>query len=89
LGYNTCIHGNATRKLPPCLGGVGTSGRGEEVGKGCRKVNIVQILYTMYINGKRIPIETIPRMGGGGVKENGGGVNSSMMNLIHYKNFCK
>jgi hypothetical protein len=43
----------------------------------------------MYINGKRIPIETIPRMGGGGVKENGGGVNSSMMNLIHYKNFCK
>jgi hypothetical protein len=27
----------------------------------------------MYINGKLIPVETIPGMGGGGMKENGEG----------------
>jgi hypothetical protein len=43
----------------------------------------------MYVNGKMIPVETIPGMGGGRIKENGGGVNSSMIYLIHYKNFCK
>jgi hypothetical protein len=26
----------------------------------------------MYVNGKMIPIETIPGMGGGGITENGG-----------------
>jgi hypothetical protein len=46
-------------------GGTGpTSGSGEEVGKGCGKVNMVQILCTYYINGKMIPVETIPGMGG-------------------------
>jgi hypothetical protein len=50
------------RTGPVC--GVGTSGSGEEVGKGCGKVNMVQILCTYYINGKMIPVETIPGMGG-------------------------
>jgi hypothetical protein len=27
----------------------------------------------MYVNGKMRPVETIPRMGGGGIKENDGG----------------
>jgi hypothetical protein len=40
----------------------------------------------MYENGKMRPVETIPGMGGGGIKENDGGVNSS---LIYCKNFCR
>jgi hypothetical protein len=39
----------------------------------------------MYENGKMRPVETIPGMGGGGIKENDGGVNSTMM--YYYKNF--
>jgi hypothetical protein len=30
-----------------------------------------------------IPVETIPGMVGGGIKESDGGVNSSMIYLIH------
>jgi hypothetical protein len=30
-------------------------------------------MYYMYVNGKMRPVETIPRMGGGGIKENDGG----------------
>jgi hypothetical protein len=26
----------------------------------------------MYVNGKRIPVETVPGVGEGGIKENGG-----------------
>jgi hypothetical protein len=44
--------------------GVGTSGREEEEGKWCGRMNIVQILYTDYANGKMIPVET-SRNGGG------------------------
>jgi hypothetical protein len=32
------------------------------------------------------PFETIPGMGDGGMKENDGGVNST---ITYYKNFCK
>jgi hypothetical protein len=39
----------------------------------------------MYENGKMRPVETIPGMGEG-IKENGGGVNSTM---IYCENFCK
>jgi hypothetical protein len=38
----------------------------------------------MYINGKNVPVETIPGLGGGGIKEEG--VNSS---VIYCENFCK
>jgi hypothetical protein len=41
----------------------------------------------MYVNRKMIPDEIIPGMGG--IKENGGGLNSSMIYLIYCKNFCK
>jgi hypothetical protein len=47
-------------------GEVGTSGRGVEVGKGCDKVNIMQILCTHV--GKMKPIETVPGIGGKGGK---------------------
>jgi hypothetical protein len=45
----------------------------------------------MYVNGKMISVITIPGMGvkRGEMKENGGGVNSSMIHLIYCKNFCK
>jgi hypothetical protein len=36
-----------------------------------------------------IPVETIPGMGVGGIKEHSGGVNSSMIYLVYCKNFCK
>jgi hypothetical protein len=38
----------------------------------------------MYIKAK-----ILPGMCGGGMKESRGGVNSSMISLIHCKNFCK
>jgi hypothetical protein len=43
------------------------------VGKGLGRVNIVQ---TLYINGKMRPVKTIPGMAGngGGIKENNRGV---------------
>jgi hypothetical protein len=52
--------------------GVGISGRGKDVEKGCRRVSIVQILCTHVWKQKMRPVETIPRMGGG-VKKNDGG----------------
>jgi hypothetical protein len=43
----------------------------------------------MYVNAKMITIETIPGTGGEGINESGGGVNSSMIYLIHSTNLCK
>jgi hypothetical protein len=33
----------------------------------------------VYVNGKMRPIETVPGMGGAGIKENDGGMNSTMI----------
>jgi hypothetical protein len=43
----------------------------------------------MYVNAKMIPVESIPGMRGGRWKRAEEGVNSSMIYLIHCKNFCK
>jgi hypothetical protein len=43
----------------------------------------------MYVNEKMRPVETVPGMEGGEIKDNGGGVNSSIIYLIYCKNFCK
>jgi hypothetical protein len=43
----------------------------------------------MFVNVKMIPVETVPGMGGGEIKENCRRVNSSMIYLMYYKNFCK
>jgi hypothetical protein len=43
----------------------------------------------IYANGKIRPVETIPRTVRGRIKENDGGVNSSMIYLIYCKNICK
>jgi hypothetical protein len=50
------------------------------------EVNMVDYYAHIYENGKMRPIETVPGMGGKGVKENDGGVNSTM---IYFKHFCK
>jgi hypothetical protein len=42
----------------------------------------------MYVNAKRIPVETVPGIGEEGM-EGSGEVNSSMIYLIHYKNLYK
>jgi hypothetical protein len=41
----------------------------------------------MYVNAKMIPVEIVPGIGGGGKRIAVEGVNSSMIYLIHYKNF--
>jgi hypothetical protein len=44
----------------------------------------------MYVNGKMRPVNTIPGMGGEGIKERMiEGVNSTMIYLVYCKNFCK
>jgi hypothetical protein len=50
--------------------GIGVSGAEEEVGKGCRRVNIVQIECTHVCKWKNDTVETVPGMGR--IKENGG-----------------
>jgi hypothetical protein len=40
----------------------------------------------MYVNAKMISVETVLGIRGGGMKERGIRVNSSMIYLIHYKN---
>jgi hypothetical protein len=57
---------------------------GEDIRKGCRRVNMEEILCTQYVNGKMRSVETIPGMRGGGIMMEG--VNSTM---IYCKNFCK
>jgi hypothetical protein len=39
---------------------------GEDIRKGCRRLNMVEYYILMYENGKMRPPETIPGMGGGG-----------------------
>jgi hypothetical protein len=44
----------------------------------------------MYVDGKMKPVETIPGMGVGGIKENNGGdeFNYDIFDIL-FKNFCK
>jgi hypothetical protein len=51
--------------------GVGTSGKGRDMRKGCKRVNMVKYYIHMCVNGKMRPVETISGMEG--VKENNGG----------------
>jgi hypothetical protein len=43
----------------------------------------------MYVNAKMIPVETIPGIGGGGIKKIWEELNSSVIYLTHCKNLCK
>jgi hypothetical protein len=42
-------------------------------------VNVVEYYVLVYENRKTRPAETVPGMGGGGMKENGERVNSAMI----------
>jgi hypothetical protein len=44
---------------------VGSSWRGNNVEKVCRRVNMVQILYIHVCKWKMIPVKTVPGMGRG------------------------
>jgi hypothetical protein len=68
--------------------GAGTSGKGEEGGKGHGRVNKVQILCPHVCKWEN-DICSNSGMGGRRVKKSGGGANSSMIYLIYFKNFCK
>jgi hypothetical protein len=49
-----------------------------------------QIMYTHVCEWKKmILVKTVPGIGGGRIKESSGGVNSSMIYLMHFKNLCK
>jgi hypothetical protein len=41
----------------------------------------------MYVNAKMRPVETVPGIGGGEIKENGGA--GEFTTMIYYKIFCK
>jgi hypothetical protein len=62
---------------------------GGGVSKGHGRVNMVQTLVHIYVNGKLVPVETIPEWGVGGIKENDGRGELSMIYLIYCKNFYK
>jgi hypothetical protein len=68
------------------VGGVGISGREENIKKGYRRVNMVEIKCAHVCKWKKIPVETIPGMTGAGTKESDGRANSTMM---HCKNFYR
>jgi hypothetical protein len=54
-------------------GGVGIYERGEVARKGGRRVNTMQKCVHVFVNAKMIPVETIPGMEEGDIKESGGG----------------
>jgi hypothetical protein len=53
-------------------GRVDTSGREEVVRRGGRRMSMVQKHAYIFINAKMIPVETVPGIWEGRVKENGG-----------------
>jgi hypothetical protein len=63
--YSTTSENKRTEKILHG-GGVGTGGPGS------RRMNMVQIMYTLYVDANMIPVETVPRIKGGGMKESSG-----------------
>jgi hypothetical protein len=68
--FSFYIIGKQEGRIDPVWGRAGTSRKGEDVGKGCRRVNVVPILCTHVCKWKMRLTKTIPRMWGGGIKEN-------------------
>jgi hypothetical protein len=63
LFSSTKLENRMAEQVLPKQRGVGTSGSGDVVGKGGRRVNTVQKIY-IHVNAKMIPIEIIPGIGG-------------------------
>jgi hypothetical protein len=57
---------------------------GGDIRKCCRRMKWCKYYVLMYENGKMRPVETIPGMGGGRIKENDGG---GEFNMIYCNNF--
>jgi hypothetical protein len=60
--------------------------KGEVARERGRRMNKVQIMYTHVCKFKN---KTVPGIGGEGMKESRGVVNSSMIYMIHCKSLCK
>jgi hypothetical protein len=65
-------------------GWVVTSSKGEDIRKGVGEWLEWKYYVLTYENGKVRPVETIPRMGGWRIKNDGGGVS---LTKIHHKCF--
>jgi hypothetical protein len=78
-------NGEQEEKTGP-IWGLATVGEGRIQGKGVGGQIWWKNYVLMYENGKIRSVETIPGMGETGIKENDGGVNSTM---IYCKNFVK
>jgi hypothetical protein len=52
------------------------------VEKGCRKMNIVQILYIYACRLKMIAFETTPKVGGGEENDGGGGFKYDISDIL-------
>jgi hypothetical protein len=61
------------RRAEQVLSGGWQQWGGEDIRKGCGRVNMVEYYTLMNENGKLRPVETIPGLGEGGVKESDGG----------------
>jgi hypothetical protein len=61
------------RKINQVLSGGWPQWEGEDIRKGCKRMNMVEYYALMYENGKMRPAEAVPGMGGGRIKENDGG----------------
>jgi hypothetical protein len=63
-------------------------GRYQWKGIGCgERVIWCENCIDMYVNVKMVSVETIPGMGGGGIKRAVKGANSSVIYMVHSKNF--
>jgi hypothetical protein len=67
-------------------GGLVSVGGGEDVRKGLKRINVMEILLCMYVNGKMRPVETVLGMGRVESGRMMDGVNPTMM---YCKNLCK
>jgi hypothetical protein len=81
----TKLENRRVKQVLPGVGG-GTSGKGRG---GWRRVNMVQILCIHVCKWKNEICWNCSRNQGRGIKKNGEGVDSSMIYLIHCRNFCK
>jgi hypothetical protein len=54
------------RKVKQVLSGGWHQWEGEDIRKGCRRVNMVEYYVLRYKNGKMRPVESLPGMGGRG-----------------------
>jgi hypothetical protein len=61
------------RRAEQALSGGWQQWGGEDIRKGCGRVSMVEYYILMNKNGKLRPVETIPGMGGEGIKESDGG----------------